>query len=56
MSAGRRAVIIGGGLGGLALALRLSVSGWSVRLLEQGPSLGGKMNRWSKDGFTFDTG
>lgn len=56
MSAGRRAVIIGGGLGGLALALRLSVSGWSVRLFEQGPSLGGKMNRWSKDGFTFDTG
>ncbi|BCW98867.1 MAG: phytoene desaturase [Armatimonadota bacterium] len=56
MSAGRRAVIIGGGLGGLALALRLSVSGWSVRLFEQGTSLGGKMNRWSKDGFTFDTG
>ena len=56
MSEKRRAAIIGGGLGGLALALRLAVSGWRVRLFEQGPSLGGKMNRWSRDGFTFDTG
>lgn len=52
----RRAVIIGGGLGGLAAALRLRASGWLVRICEAGPRMGGKMNRWSSAGFTFDTG
>jgi phytoene desaturase len=52
----RRAVIIGGGLGGLATALRLRARGWDVTVCEAGPTLGGKMNRWSSAGFTFDTG
>ena len=52
----KRAVIIGGGLGGLATALRLAKSGWQVTVCEQGESFGGKMNSWSKDGFRFDTG
>ncbi len=52
----RRAAIIGAGLGGLALALRLAVRGWRVTIFEQGPAPGGKMNRWSVDGFRFDTG
>ena len=52
----RRAVIIGGGLGGLAAALRLRASGWEVTVCEAGPQMGGKMNRWSSGGFTFDTG
>ena len=52
----RRAVIIGGGLGGLASGLRLQRAGWHVTLLEAGPSFGGKMNRWSSQGFIFDTG
>lgn len=52
----RRAVIIGGGLAGLASALRLRRAGWDVTLLEAGPSFGGKMNRWASQGFTFDTG
>lgn len=52
----KRAVIIGGGLAGLAAALRLAVRGWSVSVCEQGPALGGKMNRWTGGGFTFDTG
>ncbi len=56
MNGGRRAVIIGGGLGGLALALRLASAGWGVRLFEQSPSFGGKMNRFARDGFRFDTG
>ena len=50
------AVIIGAGLGGLATAIRLAYMGWRVRILEQGSQPGGKMNRFERDGFTFDTG
>jgi phytoene desaturase len=52
----RRAVIIGGGLGGLALSIRLASKGWSVTVCEQGESFGGKMNSWCAEGFRFDTG
>lgn len=52
----RRAVVIGGGLGGLATALRLAAAGWRVKVCEQGPTLGGKMNCMRRDGFRFDTG
>lgn len=51
-----RAVIAGGGLGGLAAALRLRAAGWDVTLCDNGPAPGGKMNRWSAHGYTFDTG
>lgn len=51
-----RAVVIGGGLGGLAAALRLSTRGWSVTVCESGPTFGGKMNRWQQAGYSFDTG
>lgn len=52
----RRAVIVGGGLGGIASGLRLAANGWQVTICERGPTLGGKMNSWSSDGFRFDTG
>ncbi len=52
----KKAVIIGGGLGGIAVALRLQCAGWQTTVFEAGPTFGGKMNRWQKDGFTFDTG
>jgi phytoene desaturase len=52
----RRAVIIGGGLGGLAVAVRLAHAGWRVTICERADQLGGKMNQWSSEGFTFDTG
>jgi phytoene desaturase len=52
----KQAVIIGGGLGGLATALRLTRAGWRVTVCEQSPTFGGKMNRWEQDGFRFDTG
>src|SRR5688572_11008008 len=51
-----RAVIIGGGLGGLATAVRLAASGWRVDICEQGARFGGKMNTFERDGFRFDTG
>lgn len=54
----KHAVIIGGGLGGLALALRLAArpDAWRVTICEHGDTLGGKMNRLERDGHTFDTG
>jgi phytoene desaturase len=52
----RRAVVIGGGLGGLATAVRLAARGWRVEVCEQGASLGGKMNSFEREGFRFDTG
>ena len=51
-----RVVIIGSGLGGLAVALRLAANGHTVTVCEQGESFGGKMNRWIEQGFRFDTG
>ncbi len=53
---GKDAVIVGGGLGGLATALRLAAAGWRVTVCEQGRAFGGKMNCWEQDGFRFDTG
>jgi phytoene desaturase len=52
----KRVVIIGGGLGGLATALRLTARGWQVTVCEQGATFGGKMNSWSERGYRFDTG
>jgi phytoene desaturase len=52
----KRAVIIGGGLGGLAAGLRLAAQGWNVTICEAGATWGGKMNTWSERGFCFDTG
>ncbi len=53
---GRRAVVIGAGLGGLAVALRLAHRGWRVTVCERHHTPGGKMNRWTHGGYTFDTG
>lgn len=52
----KHVVVIGGGLGGLAAALRLRARGFAVTVFEAGATFGGKMNRWCSKGFTFDTG
>jgi len=51
-----KAIVIGGGLGGLAIALRLAGRNWDVTVFEQGKTMGGKMNTWSVKEFKFDTG
>jgi 1-hydroxy-2-isopentenylcarotenoid 3,4-desaturase len=50
------AIVIGGGIAGLATAALLSADGWSVRLLEARDELGGRAGTWEADGFRFDTG
>jgi phytoene desaturase len=50
------AVVIGSGFGGLAAAIRLSVRGWRVTVLEKLDQPGGRAYVWRDDGFTFDAG
>ena len=49
-------VIVGGGLGGLAAAIRLAGRGHRVRILEKNERVGGKLNLVEANGYTFDTG
>lgn len=53
---GPRAVVIGSGLGGLAVAIRLLAAGMKVTVLEGQPAPGGRASRIQDAGFTFDTG
>jgi len=52
----KRCAIIGGGLGGLAAAIRIAGYGVTVDLYEQHGHVGGKANELHVDGFRFDTG
>lgn len=49
-------LILGAGIGGLSAAIHLAAKGYSVTLLEQNPSIGGKMSEICADGFRWDTG
>jgi phytoene desaturase len=55
-SGGDRAVVIGGGLGGMAAALRLRAKGYRVTLIERLGMLGGRAQVFTKDGFRYDAG
>lgn len=52
----RQAVIVGGGLGGLSCAIRLALGGMKVTLVEQGETLGGKLQQVTASGYRFDRG
>jgi len=51
-----RVVVIGAGMGGMAVAARLAVKRHDVTVLEQSPTYGGKLGTFERDGFVFDTG
>lgn len=55
-----RIVVVGAGVGGLAAAARLAVTGHQVTVLERADTVGGKLGRYRHDtaegGWLFDTG
>jgi len=50
------AVVIGGGISGLATAALLARDGYEVDLVEARTQLGGRAGSWEHGGFRFDTG
>ncbi len=55
-SGGQTAIVVGSGFGGLAAAIRLSVMGYKVTVLEKLDGPGGRGYVRRRDGFTFDGG
>ena len=53
---GLKAIVVGSGFGGLAAAIRLSVMGYQVTVLEKLDGPGGRGYVRRQDGFTFDGG
>ena len=51
-----RAVVIGAGFGGLALAIRLQAAGVDTTIVEARDRPGGRAYVWERDGFVFDAG
>jgi phytoene desaturase len=51
-----RVVVVGAGVGGLAVSARLASDGHEVTLCESAPTVGGKLGTASEQGFTWDTG
>jgi phytoene desaturase len=52
----RQIVVIGGGIGGLAVAIRLAAQGHDVTMFERNETVGGKVAIFERDGYTFDIG
>ena len=52
----KTAIIIGGGFGGIAAALRLKAKGYAVRLIDRAPRLGGRAQVFERNGFRHDAG
>jgi len=52
----RSVVVVGGGVGGLAAAIRLAAAGHHVQLFERSGRLGGKLGSHAAGGFRWETG
>ena len=50
------ALIIGGGFGGIASALRFKAKGYEVTLIDRCPQLGGRAQAFERNGFRHDAG
>lgn len=56
MSATKSLAVVGGGVAGMAAAIRLAAKGHQVSLYEAGPTLGGKLTDSRLGDFRFDNG
>ncbi|MEO0049293.1 MAG: hypothetical protein RL556_625 [Actinomycetota bacterium] len=52
----KTAIVVGGGIGGLATAALLAKAGMKVSLFEAREAVGGRAYLWEQDGFKFDMG
>jgi phytoene desaturase len=52
----KEVVVIGAGVGGLSVAVRLAAAGHQVVVCEQANTVGGKLGLFERGGFRFDTG
>ena len=52
----RKAIVIGSGFGGLALAIRLQSQGFKTTIIEKRDKPGGRAYVYKDNGFTFDAG
>lgn len=50
-----KVIIIGAGIGGLATGARLASKGYRVEIYEKEATVGGKVNRFESEGFSFDS-
>ena len=53
---GRRIVVVGAGVGGMAAAARLAKDGFQVTVVERNDQVGGRARIWQQDGYVFDMG
>ena len=51
-----KAIVIGSGVGGMAVAIRLALKGYEVKVFEKNSYPGGKLSAFEKGGFHFDAG
>jgi len=51
-----KAAVIGSGIGGLAIAIRLALKGYKVAVYEKNDQAGGKISEIRSRGYRFDTG
>jgi len=49
-------IIIGAGFAGLSAAAFMAKAGWSVSVIEQNETAGGRARQLKEDGFSFDMG
>ncbi len=52
----KQVVVIGSGIGGIAVAIRLAIRGYNVTIYEKNPNAGGKIAEIREKGFRWDTG
>jgi phytoene desaturase len=52
----RKAIVVGGGFGGMAAAIRAHYRGYQVELIDRGKQLGGKAATYEHEGFRHDGG
>ena len=52
----KKAIVIGSGVAGMAVAIRLATDGWSTEVFEKNSYPGGKLTFFEQDGYRFDAG